>query len=361
MPQSIWDEAQDLSLGEFRLLGYIIRHTIGFRRDCEFLTDEELLNGRKIGNGKRVDKGCGIKSANTLKKARESLIARGMISVKSDEQGNMYSALVDPEDNGQNILSETDSNTKIGNISYQKLTPQLSMIDTPRYIRGKTMKDNKIIGDVASLPADDSKTNGATLALEARLAKKLAAEKRKAMAIMQSKFSAEFEAAYGAWPRKPNKLLSFARWEAAVSLGVDPIRLRDAATKYASENGKFAQNFLAWMDSRGWETTNAAPVVPPAAKNGAVEQFLREASSDLYAQFHKKSWFYRTYARTSGCSADSLRQKIHGDMVAAAANGAWSLQQSLDSENRCEGLAERPKTAPISQEAIIGTQATEHI
>ena len=129
-PQSIWDDMMDLSEGEFKLLGYIIRHTVGFRKSEVALNDEELLNGRKKKNGiDRYDRGCGISSPNTLKKAREKLIKLDFI----ERVGKNYIAKLDDEfyNNRQNIISENDT------MNCQKLTPRVSETDTSRYIEGK--------------------------------------------------------------------------------------------------------------------------------------------------------------------------------------------------------------------------------
>lgn len=127
MPQEIWDNNLDLSLAEFRLLGYILRHTVGFRKDDVRLTDDELSNGRKKFNGDRFDKGCGV-SINSIKYARESLIARDMLEVEN----KTYRAKID---NGQDLLlSKTDTT------GCQTLTPKLSETDTQRYIGEKTME-----------------------------------------------------------------------------------------------------------------------------------------------------------------------------------------------------------------------------
>lgn len=83
-PELIWDDCIDLSQGEFRLLGYLIRHQVGWhesRGRHVRLTNDELLYGRKGKNGDRLDKGCGLKTRWTISQARERLAERGLISI----------------------------------------------------------------------------------------------------------------------------------------------------------------------------------------------------------------------------------------------------------------------------------------
>src|ERR1017187_514309 len=84
MPREIWDKHLKLSLAEFRLLGYLIRHQVSFGNTNVRLSDEELLHGRKRKGGERMDAGAGIGGRNNLKTAREALVKRGWIVVDED-------------------------------------------------------------------------------------------------------------------------------------------------------------------------------------------------------------------------------------------------------------------------------------
>lgn len=77
-PREIWKENLDISLGEFRVLGYLLSR-LYFGQSQRPISDEELLNGELKEDGTRRDKGCGLTSRNGLKIARESLISRGWI------------------------------------------------------------------------------------------------------------------------------------------------------------------------------------------------------------------------------------------------------------------------------------------
>ena len=119
MPQEIWDECWDMTQGEFRLLGYIIRHTIGFRNETIRLTDDEIINGRKSKDGSgRIDKGCGL-SLNSMKQARKRLLERDAIAVDGNKN---YWANLDTRN--EKVLSTSDTS------GCQTLIPKVSTSDT---------------------------------------------------------------------------------------------------------------------------------------------------------------------------------------------------------------------------------------
>lgn len=88
-PLAIVDESADLSLGEYRLLGYLLRHRFRVKSEMLRLTQEDLLRGVTAPNGERRDRGCGITSGRDLKLARERLENRGWLKVKVREGGGM--------------------------------------------------------------------------------------------------------------------------------------------------------------------------------------------------------------------------------------------------------------------------------
>jgi hypothetical protein len=85
MPVEIWDEAIDLTLAEFRLLGYLIRHQIRFGRGITSITQDELLNGvwglGPDGARHRRDSGCGLARNTTVRETLESLQKRGWVEL----------------------------------------------------------------------------------------------------------------------------------------------------------------------------------------------------------------------------------------------------------------------------------------
>lgn len=86
MPIEVWDGTNnDLTLGEFRLYGYLIRHQIRLGAPVIAITYDELVNGvwwpaSEQQERRRVDFGCGL-VRNAIKKALELLEKRGWIEV----------------------------------------------------------------------------------------------------------------------------------------------------------------------------------------------------------------------------------------------------------------------------------------
>ncbi len=95
MPTCIWNEVVDLSLGEFRLLGYLNKQ-LRFGEEMPPLSDDELINGRLALDCndvlRRIDCGCGL-SRNGIKLARKALSDRGwleMTNVSKDTSRPQY-------------------------------------------------------------------------------------------------------------------------------------------------------------------------------------------------------------------------------------------------------------------------------
>lgn len=76
MPEEIWTQNIALTLGEFRLLGYLIFKT-RYGKTPPLMSYDELMNG-PWKDGKRADQGCGL-SRNTLKQAIADLEKRGWV------------------------------------------------------------------------------------------------------------------------------------------------------------------------------------------------------------------------------------------------------------------------------------------
>lgn len=84
-PRDIWDKNIQLTLGEFRLFGYLLRHQLRFRVTQPVrITDDEMMYGRKKKDGSRIDQGCGITGPNSLKDARQRLLEKRWIRVDED-------------------------------------------------------------------------------------------------------------------------------------------------------------------------------------------------------------------------------------------------------------------------------------
>lgn len=131
-PQEIWDQDLPLTLGEFRLLGYLLRHQIGFGTKPALITDDELLRGIKRADGTRRDTGCGLRGTNNLKEARRRLTERGWLDLREDlsdraRPKRFYRVKVQPAEG----VSETDSRvSETDSGGCPKRIPQVSETDT---------------------------------------------------------------------------------------------------------------------------------------------------------------------------------------------------------------------------------------
>jgi hypothetical protein len=128
-PQDIWRNGLDMTLGEFRLLGYLLMHQVMFARAIVMLSDDELLNGRRLSDGSRADRGCGIRGRNNLKDARERLEKKGWISTEIRPMGRMYEVVLGVSD------SDTPSN---------KSDAGVSDLDSPKRTLGVSESDRKV-------------------------------------------------------------------------------------------------------------------------------------------------------------------------------------------------------------------------
>lgn len=97
LPVTIVDEALDLSLNEYRLLTYLLRHQLKLGRTVIQLTQDELLRGRRRGDGSRYDKGCLISNHRDLAKAREDLGRRGWIKYCLVDDSWVYEIVITDE------------------------------------------------------------------------------------------------------------------------------------------------------------------------------------------------------------------------------------------------------------------------
>jgi hypothetical protein len=101
MPQQIWDDCLDITIGEIRLLGWLIRYTVFFGSKIT-VTDDEVLNGIKKVNGTRSTRGVGL-SRNGMKNARVALEDRGWLVVCADEKDSSKHTYT------VNLVSENDT------------------------------------------------------------------------------------------------------------------------------------------------------------------------------------------------------------------------------------------------------------
>ncbi len=84
-PDEIFEEwVHVLSHAELLALLYVVRRTLGFKKDADNISYTQFLHGIVTREGKVLDRGCGIKSRGTLAAALRRLEERGLIrSVKT--------------------------------------------------------------------------------------------------------------------------------------------------------------------------------------------------------------------------------------------------------------------------------------
>jgi len=84
-PDEIFEEwVHVLSHAELLALLYVVRRTLGFKKDADSISYTQFLHGIVTREGKVLDRGCGIRSRGTLAAALRRLEERGLIrSVKT--------------------------------------------------------------------------------------------------------------------------------------------------------------------------------------------------------------------------------------------------------------------------------------
>ncbi len=79
-PDEIFEEwVHVLSHAELLALLYVVRRTLGFKKDADSISYTQFLHGIVTREGKVLDRGCGIKSRSTLAAALRRLEERGLI------------------------------------------------------------------------------------------------------------------------------------------------------------------------------------------------------------------------------------------------------------------------------------------
>lgn len=80
VPDVLFDELlSELAGTELKVLLYIIRRTLGFKKTSDGISLSQFTDGIKTKDGKILDKGCGIKKRSTVSKALRELLKKGCI------------------------------------------------------------------------------------------------------------------------------------------------------------------------------------------------------------------------------------------------------------------------------------------
>jgi hypothetical protein len=87
LPVEIVDRGLRLTVHEFRVLTYLVRHQFKLGVPRVSLSYDELAYGLKQRDGTRIDNGCGTKHRRDLKKAISELTKRGFLERRGPSNG----------------------------------------------------------------------------------------------------------------------------------------------------------------------------------------------------------------------------------------------------------------------------------
>lgn len=84
LPDEIYDLwAPQLGEAELKVLLYIVRRTLGFRKEADAISLTQFTRGIVTGDGRVLDHGCGVKNRSNVVRALKSLEGRGLIRATS--------------------------------------------------------------------------------------------------------------------------------------------------------------------------------------------------------------------------------------------------------------------------------------
>ncbi len=85
LPDEIFDEwAPLLGEAELKVLLYIVRRTLGFRKGADAISLTQFASGITTRDGRVLDRGCGITSRATLVRALKRLEEKGLIHMTKE-------------------------------------------------------------------------------------------------------------------------------------------------------------------------------------------------------------------------------------------------------------------------------------
>jgi len=128
-PREIWDEQVNLTQSEFRLLGWFL-YNLKFGVEALQVTDDQILNG--CGQANCTYPPVGL-SRNSMKFARDQLVAKGFLTAKPIHKGNVYYLAV----------SRVDTGVKDRQLECQELTLPVSRVDTVSINKEKNREKQK--------------------------------------------------------------------------------------------------------------------------------------------------------------------------------------------------------------------------
>ena len=116
LPHSLSEDMDKIeTLGEAKVIWYIVRHTIGFHDKRKRITLDEFQYGRKRKDGTRMDRGTGL-SKPTLIDGIMRAVEHEFLQVETTgdkaRRKNVYSLLYDEDENYKESLPFEDENGK---------------------------------------------------------------------------------------------------------------------------------------------------------------------------------------------------------------------------------------------------------
>ena len=138
------------TLGELKVILYILRHTWGFQDDQKKITLDEFVNGRKRRDRTRLDNGTGL-SRGTVRNGLERAEAHGFIEVEIDDSdlgrvkkhyslciGGIESSSQGVKDQPPGVQKSTPRGPKVTPPTEKDTTSKIPEKDTPP--RGKSSR-----------------------------------------------------------------------------------------------------------------------------------------------------------------------------------------------------------------------------
>ncbi len=155
LPDEIYDEwAPKLGEAELKVLLYIVRRTLGFRKGADAISLTQFLEGIVARDGRVLDHGCGVKSRPNVVRAVKGLEDKGLILV-----GKRRSPAGDRDVTVYALRWERDDGETMSAGGSVETTPRGSIETTPPWCRTNTdVVSQQNHGGVAATPTTNSIT-----------------------------------------------------------------------------------------------------------------------------------------------------------------------------------------------------------
>jgi hypothetical protein len=89
VPDELFDELlPELTGAELKILLYVVRRTLGWKKDGDYISLTQLTRGIRRADGTVTDRGTGLSRETAVTAARE-LVRRGYLAVRAGRRGNL--------------------------------------------------------------------------------------------------------------------------------------------------------------------------------------------------------------------------------------------------------------------------------